>query len=328
MSSQRGSAGSRSQAVQRHSTASRLLLAACSGLVVVRCVHCDAAELLQCWSGPAGRRGILAAAATAVLGAAGAPSAEAFPNAVTILKRDMNDPKKLGLKPADLGLQDRGYMYRMVTRENQFENLETAATTGTLKECGNQPNCFSTTWDERVDKGLHDLQPWKFSGKTPEEAIKEIGEVIRAYPVGQLAADPPDKKGKQIGIDAGGFKIIQDTPRGIEIEFESLKRGHRDDVEFYISPGTAADAKEGELLVRSSSRQGNYDYGVNAGRLNRISADLQAKGGWTTFKIDAQSHPRYWSQNCPAGDYRKAPFSVRKTFPEECKKYPYDDRDE
>merc|ERR1712183_6544 len=99
----------------------------------------------------------------------------------------------------------------------------------------------------------------KFTGKSPATAIKEVTDAINAYVPGQQ------------GIDGGGFQIKDTGDDHVYTQFESLRRGHIDDVEFFIMPGTAPDAKEGALFVRSSSRTGFYDFGVNAMRLNALS---------------------------------------------------------
>merc|ERR1711972_1238469 len=88
--------------------------------------------------------------------------------------------------------------------------------------------------------------------------------------------------------------------------------------EFCIKPGWKAEDRDGELLFRSSSRQGFFDYGVNAVRLNRIADDLAKKSGWAVSKINQKTHPRYWGYNCPAGKGSKAPFSTYDRFPDVC----------
>ena len=52
----------------------------------------------------------------------------------------------------------------------------------------------------------------------------------------------------------------------------ALKYGFIDDVEF------ALDDSESVVQVRSASREGYLDFGVNGKRLNWISAKLRAKG--------------------------------------------------
>eukprot|EP00440_Ansanella_granifera_P033728 gb/GFBE01036595.1/.p1 GENE.gb/GFBE01036595.1/~~gb/GFBE01036595.1/.p1 ORF type:complete len:308 (+),score=53.75 gb/GFBE01036595.1/:1-924(+) len=297
--------GDRRMAPRR--TPRRLLLSACAVLAA----GAGAWQSVSCWSAGAGagRRHLLAAVAAGSV-ASSAERADAFANAVKKIDRAINDAKKLGPQPEDLGLLDRPWLSESMDVESRRpetykENLEA----GILKECSNTPNCFSTTWSESVDVGLHDLNPWRFSGKSPEQAFKEVSEVVAAYPPGQQ------------GIDGGGFKVIRETNRYLYVQYESLRRGHRDDVEFAIKPGTPSDVQQGELLLRSSSRVGTYDYGVNAVRLNKIASDLMKKGGWQIKLIDEKSHPRYWSQNCPAGDSRKAPYVTRDRFPNFCENW-------
>jgi len=250
--------------------------------------------------------------AGALVGSILAPnSAHAFQNAVYQVERSLNDAKKPGPQPTNLGLLEREYLVNPNTESLDKTGLVQKGEAGILKECGPRANCFSTTYTDIVDKGFHDLQPWRFKGKTPDQAMQDVADAIAEYPPGQN------------GIDGGGFKVTQVEPNYLYVIFESLKRGHRDDVEFAIVPGTANDAKEGGLYVRSASRQGTYDFGVNAVRLNRIAKDLMAKGGWDISMIDAKTHPRYWGQNCYGGDMgRKAPIVVRKQFPEFCNTFP------
>jgi len=274
-------------------------------LVLAGVACCSTGQL--CWIA-GGRRELIAGA---VAGGIFAPTAaNAFQNAVYQVERSLNDAKKPGPQPPDLGLLEREYLVNPADTLDK-SMLEKKGESGILKECGPRANCFSTTYTDVVDKGFHDLTPWRFKGKTPDQAMQEVADVIAAYPPGQS------------GIDGGGYKVTQIEPNYLYIIFESLKRGHRDDVEFAVIPGTPNDAREGGLYVRSASRQGTYDFGVNAVRLNRIAKDLMAKGGWDIRMIDAKTHPRYWSQNCFGGDMgRKVPIVVRKQFPEFCKEFP------
>ena len=57
----------------------------------------------------------------------------------------------------------------------------------------------------------------------------------------------------------------------ISTQFESLRKGFIDDVEFFVN-------KDNSVQVRSSSRLGFLDLGVNAKHLNWISANLRDKG--------------------------------------------------
>jgi len=267
------------------------------------------------WSEPGslGSRRALLSSLVAVAGPLVASSeARAFQNAVYQYDRSINDAKKPGPQPTDLGVLQRDYLQNYVQSLDRSGAVTKVEGEGILKECGPPANCFSTTFTDYVDTGLHDLKPWRFKGKTPDQAMQDVADVVAEYPPGQQ------------GIDGGGFAVKGTQETYLYVQYESLKRGHRDDVEFAVIPGTPKDAKEGGLLVRSSSRQGGYDYGVNAVRLNRIAEDLMKKGGWQIELIDFKNHERYWSQNCQAGDRRKAPFVVRKKFPKMCESVPND----
>ena len=138
---------------------------------------------------------------------------------------------------------------------------------GKLAKCDYEPNCFSTSGDE-----AHLLKPWK--PKAGSNAMDELLEAIRAYPPGQA------------NVDKGGFAIITAHADYLYVQFESLKWGFIDDVEFAVNDGV--------VQVRSSSRLGFLDLGVNAKRLNWISAELRAKG-WTAAAITRAEYPDYFS---------------------------------
>jgi len=104
-------------------------------------------------------------------------------------------------------------------------------------------------------------------------------ETIRAYPPGQ---------GR---IDKGGFKVITATDTYLYVQFESLKLGFIDDVEFAI---TSTDTTN-SVQVRSSSRIGFLDLGVNGKRLNWISNELRSNKGWIVApKITEEEYPDYF----------------------------------
>ena len=136
-----------------------------------------------------------------------------------------------------------------------------------LATCDYAPNCFSTTGDES-----HLLPLWK--AKAGSNAMAELLEVVKAYPPFQAR------------IDGGGFSIITASADYVYIQFESLKNGFIDDVEFFV--------KDGKVQVRSSSRTGFLDLGVNAKRLNWISARLRDKG-WTAPAITKDEYPEYFA---------------------------------
>ena len=138
---------------------------------------------------------------------------------------------------------------------------------GKLAVCDYEPHCFSTSGDE-----AHLLKLWRSGAGS--NAMGDLVETIKAYPPFQ---------GR---IDGGGFKIVTARADYLYVQFESLKKGFIDDVEFAV--------KGDEVQVRSSSRLGYLDLGVNAKRLNWISAQLRDKGWVSAPKITKEDYPEYF----------------------------------
>ncbi|KAJ1631283.1 hypothetical protein T492DRAFT_996824, partial [Pavlovales sp. CCMP2436] len=126
---------------------------------------------------------------------------------------------------------------------------------GTLKGCGPSPNCWSTSGDSS-----HRISPFEYSGS--KSAAK----------ADLMAAGVPLDGGV---IDGGGNKLVTDEGNYVYMQFTSKKFGFFDDVEFNFLNG-------GKVAIRSASRQGDSDLGVNAARLKYIGTQLSAKGGWKT----------------------------------------------
>ena len=139
---------------------------------------------------------------------------------------------------------------------------------GKLRRCEYAPNCYSTSGDEYAR-----LKLWKPSPGS--DAMGELLETIQAYPPGQNK------------VDKGGFSIINASADYLYVQFESLKLGFIDDVEFAVTGGA--------VQVRSSSRLGFLDLEVNAKRLNYISKQLRAKG-WTAPAIKPADYPEHFLQ--------------------------------
>jgi len=148
---------------------------------------------------------------------------------------------------------------------------------GQLKFCTGQPNCFTSSASAE-DDAEHFFPPFEYTGLSKKEAMATLLEVVNAYKPGQG------------GIDEGGFKVIKTTDDYIYAQFESGKRGYVDDFEL-------AMVDDGKVLVRSSSRLGYLDFGVNAKRINYIAAQLNEYEGWSCSKISKSSHPDYVAQN-------------------------------
>jgi uncharacterized protein (DUF1499 family) len=182
----------------------------------------------------------------------------AFDNAVKVY----DFPKTRGPAPTNLGLREDG----------------------NLRSCSRpSPNCFSTTSDITADDAEdlideHAIPLWKYRG-TAEEAFGILSEVLDSYEPGQG------------GVDGGGFKVITQDPtkRYYYAQFESLKRGFIDDVEFTVN-------SDSSVQVVSSSRIGYLDLGVNAKRLNYIASQLR-KREFEAPEITQKTHPFYFESN-------------------------------
>jgi uncharacterized protein (DUF1499 family) len=195
-------------------------------------------------------------------------AAEAFSNKISTKYDDR--PKQRGAKPNDLGLGTR-------------MNIEGDEYLG-LKQCKASPNCFSSTLTVEDDPE-HSIPAWmwpKSLGDDKAKAFQELKEVIEAYTPGQN------------GVDGGGFEIQTFSPtKGyLYVQFQALKNGYIDDVEFAVIDNRGDRA----VQVRSSSRIGYLDYGVNAKRLNFIASALRSKG-WDAVGVDFDTHRGYAIEN-------------------------------
>jgi uncharacterized protein (DUF1499 family) len=118
---------------------------------------------------------------------------------------------------------------------------------GQLMPCPKTPNCVNSqaTADEK-----HFIQPIHFAGP-PQEAKSALLKILEAY-----------KR----------TKIIVAEEEYIQAEFTSMVFRFVDDVEFYL-PST--EAEETMIHVRSASRIGYSDFGVNRKRIERIRSELK-----------------------------------------------------
>ncbi len=197
------------------------------------------------------------------------PNSFAFENKISDKYDDR--PKRKGPQPKDIGV---GKRKDMVGEEY----------TG-LKNCGPAPNCFCST-DDVEDDPDHSIPAWTWpENLTKKEAFGELEDALKNYKPGQD------------NIDGGGFKIIKvDSDKGyIYAQFEALKNGYIDDVEFAYIDGLGDNA----VQVRSSSRVGYLDFGVNSKRLNYIAKTLKEKGskGWTAPGVEYKTHKGYFMEN-------------------------------
>jgi uncharacterized protein (DUF1499 family) len=115
-------------------------------------------------------------------------------------------------------------------------------TNGKLLDCPDSPNCVSS----QSNDAEHKIAPLTYTGD-PAKALEDIKAVISSMP---------------------RTKIITAEGNYLYAEFTSALMGYVDDVEFYIN------ADKGIIEVRSASRLGKSDLGVNRDRVEAIRAQL------------------------------------------------------
>ncbi len=122
-------------------------------------------------------------------------------------------------------------------------------TGGKLAPCPDSPNCVSSA---ATDPG-HSIVPFKLD-RSPGAAKEELKQAVARLP---------------------RSKLITETDNYLRFEFRSLIFRFEDDVEFHLDEGT--------IQVRSASRVGYWDLGVNRRRVEAIRALLPGdmQGGQT-----------------------------------------------
>lgn len=116
---------------------------------------------------------------------------------------------------------------------------------GKLRACPDSPNCVCSC----ETAGSHAIAPLIWTG-TPQAGLERLKRVIASLPGGHC--DP---------IEAPGY---------LHAEFTSAWFRFVDDVEFLV------DTAAGIIHVRSASRVGHSDLGVNRRRVEQIRALFQA----------------------------------------------------
>jgi len=117
---------------------------------------------------------------------------------------------------------------------------------GQLLACPGTPNCVNSQSPD--SDAEHYIAPLSFDGSAPE-AIARLKEVITNLP---------------------RTEIIQQTENYLYAEFTTPIMGYVDDVEFF------ADEATGTMHVRSASRLGQSDLGLNRKRVEEIRAAFSA----------------------------------------------------
>jgi uncharacterized protein (DUF1499 family) len=111
---------------------------------------------------------------------------------------------------------------------------------GKLAPCPNSPNCVCS--QAPTSDKEHSIEPISFSS-TPEAAMGQLKSVVQAMERAE---------------------IINETSDYLYAEFTSALMGYVDDVEFYL------DRNANAIQVRSASRLGKSDLGVNRKRVEEI----------------------------------------------------------
>ncbi|MBW4528122.1 MAG: DUF1499 domain-containing protein [Phormidium tanganyikae FI6-MK23] len=112
-------------------------------------------------------------------------------------------------------------------------------------DCPSTPNCVSSFSTDPT----HAIEPIRYS-VAPDKAIANLKQTIESLP---------------------RTKIVQASDNYVYAEFTSKLMGFVDDVEFYL------DKAANVIQVRSASRLGESDLGVNRQRIESIRAQLTSK---------------------------------------------------
>jgi len=127
---------------------------------------------------------------------------------------------------------------------------------------------------EGCKKGANNCVTTLWTPPSQSVSLKDLTDALNAYP----------QEG-QGSVDLGGWKVVQDDGKGnLHAEFTSGKgkfamlfnggKPFVDDTYFESDPDS------GVVKVKSSSRIGDSDFGVNKKRVDYIAAILKEKG-WT-----------------------------------------------
>jgi len=118
---------------------------------------------------------------------------------------------------------------------------------GRLAPCPKSPNCVVSQGNEDAE---HAIAPLNYTGDAAA-AMAALRQVLESQE---------------------GSEIIQQTDTYLYAEFTSRLMGFVDDVEFYLDP-----AEPGTIQVRSASRLGESDLGVNRKRVEKIRTEFASR---------------------------------------------------
>lgn len=112
-----------------------------------------------------------------------------------------------------------------------------------IKDCPESPNCVSS----KASQATHFVEPLSFN-KSPEDFQKFVDQILKQYPRTKLAR-------------------LDKTYA--HIEFTSMILRFTDDLELFFDP------IESKIHIRSASRVGYSDMGVNKRRVQKIRESLE-----------------------------------------------------
>lgn len=117
---------------------------------------------------------------------------------------------------------------------------------GRFSACPDRPNCVSSDAGDEA----HRVEPFRFAAE-PEAAWATLRDVLTAEP---------------------RTRIVKEDGRYLHAEATSRLLRFVDDVEFHLRP------ERSEIAVRSASRVGYSDLGVNRKRIEGLREKLRARG--------------------------------------------------
>lgn len=185
------------------------------------------------------------------------PRRSFFPHHVTMATANVNSRREVFTGAALLSIS---------TLANRPANAA-AATVGACPSGAN--NCFSTESTDAKTK----IPAWKWpSGMSRDEAVASLKATVEKYP--QEGQNGVDNGGWTYAVDqladTGYARLEFKSGIGKFAKFFNGGKPFVDDLEFSV--------QNGEVKVKSTSRVGDSDFGVNGKRLNFIAGQLRAKG--------------------------------------------------
>ncbi|MCG8606630.1 DUF1499 domain-containing protein [bacterium] len=118
---------------------------------------------------------------------------------------------------------------------------------GKLAPCPASPNCVSS----QAENLSQSIPPLLYNGTTAE-AVRRLKEIVQSM---------------------NGTRVVTENANYIHVEFTVPILGFVDDVEFYF------DETEHTIHMRSASRTGYWDLGVNRRRLETVARKWAASSG-------------------------------------------------